>query len=57
MDIMSEPIQQEIITADGYSISAQVFAPPREALGAMLIVPAMGVRQEYYAPFATWVTP
>jgi len=51
---MSEPIQQDIITADGYSISARFFAPPRETLGAILIVPAMGTRQEYYAPFATW---
>jgi len=51
---MIKPIQQEIVTADRYSIAAQFFAPRGETVGVILIVPAMGTPQSYYGPFATW---
>lgn len=43
-----------IDTADGTPIAARWYTPA-EPRGAVLIVPAMGVPQSYYAPFATWL--
>ena len=46
-----------IDTADGTRLSARLFAAQGEAAarGAVLIAPAMGVKQDYYAAFATWL--
>jgi predicted alpha/beta hydrolase len=41
--------------ADGQRISARFFHPEGEVKGAVLIVPAMGVSQDYYEPFARWL--
>jgi predicted alpha/beta hydrolase len=41
--------------ADGQRISARFFHPEGEVKAAVLIVPAMGVSQDYYEPFARWL--
>jgi predicted alpha/beta hydrolase len=46
---------QEIATSDGYLIVGRFFVPPEAPKAAVLLVPAMGVRQEYYAPLAAWL--
>lgn len=56
---MSKHPQPETIhAADGHALAARFF-PPDDAQpaprGAVLIVPAMGVGQEYYADFARWL--
>src|ERR1700687_3155512 len=48
-EIVNEPSRHEIIANDGQSIVSQFFAPEREARGVVLIVPAMGTAQRYYA--------
>ncbi|MBE7366234.1 alpha/beta hydrolase family protein [Ramlibacter pallidus] len=40
---------------DGAEISARVYAPEGSPAGNVVIGGAMGVRQEFYAPFATWL--
>jgi predicted alpha/beta hydrolase len=42
---------------DGVALAAHHFAPAADtpARGAVLIAPAMGVAQTFYAPFATWL--
>lgn len=40
--------------ADGYPIATRWFEPERPPRGAMLIAPAIGVPQSYYASFARW---
>jgi predicted alpha/beta hydrolase len=52
---VNDPSRQEIIASDGQSIVAHFFAPEREARGVVLIVPAMGTAQKYYAAFARWL--
>jgi predicted alpha/beta hydrolase len=47
--------RQEIIASDGQRIVAHFFLPQQESKGAVLVVPAMGTGQEYYAPFAEWL--
>jgi predicted alpha/beta hydrolase len=42
-------------TADGQRIAARFFEPQGETKGSVLIVPAMGVTQDYYKPFARWL--
>ncbi|HEX6529609.1 MAG TPA: alpha/beta fold hydrolase [Burkholderiales bacterium] len=42
-------------TADGQRIAARFFAPEGNSKGAVLIAPAMGVSQDYYQPFASWL--
>jgi len=41
--------------ADGAPIAARFFAPPGAPRSAVLIGGAMGVRQDYYRPFAEWL--
>jgi len=53
---MGEPAGEEVITADGCKIVARFFHPQNDARGAALIVPAIGASQDYYAPFAAWLT-
>jgi len=52
---MIEFTQQEIITADGHMIIGRLFVPEKQPKGAVLIAPAMGAPQNYYAPFAAWL--
>lgn len=40
---------------DGYPLSAHTFGDAQAARAGVLIVPAMGVGQQYYAPFAHWL--
>ncbi|MBI4750483.1 MAG: alpha/beta fold hydrolase [Acidobacteria bacterium] len=53
---MSTPITQKIATTDGHEIAARFYFPDQEAKAVVVIVPAMGVHQEYYGPFAQWLT-
>jgi predicted alpha/beta hydrolase len=46
---------EHLATADGHRIAARFQFPKGQAKGAVLIVPAMGVSQAYYAAFATWL--
>ncbi|MCW7537104.1 alpha/beta fold hydrolase [Aquabacterium sp. A7-Y] len=48
----------ELQTPDGARIAARLFRPDSQvatARAAVLIGPAMGVRQEFYRPFARWL--
>jgi predicted alpha/beta hydrolase len=47
--------RREIATSDGHFIVGRFFVPREVPKAAVLIVPAMGVRQEYYAPLAAWL--
>jgi len=44
-----------VVTGDGVKLSAHTFGDVHVARAAVLIVPAMGVEQQYYAPFAHWL--
>lgn len=44
-----------IETADGHALVARFHGEAQRAHGGVLIVPAMGVHQRYYAPFAHWL--
>jgi predicted alpha/beta hydrolase len=44
-----------VAAADGYALTAHSFGDAQAARAAVLIVPAMGVEQTYYAPFAQWL--
>ena len=46
----------KIKTTNGYQLSSTFYSPAGEMKGAVLIVPAMGVTQNYYAAFASWLT-
>lgn len=51
-----EPIEShEVGTGEGKSIVARIFRPGGESRGAVLVVPAMGVTQTFYAPLAKWL--
>ncbi len=52
--INAEP--QKVETKNGYELSSTFYFPNGEMKGAVLIVPAMGVTQKYYASFASWLT-
>ncbi|RFA25192.1 alpha/beta hydrolase [Alkalilimnicola ehrlichii] len=45
---------EQIVTEDGYTLAARFFMPEREPIGGLLIAPAMGVGQDFYAAFARW---
>lgn len=56
--------ERRVAAADGVELVARFFSPPAgppagttapERRGAALIVPAMGVPQTYYGPFASWL--
>ena len=40
---------------DGTPLALRRFEPPQAARGSVVIAAATGVRQNYYAPFATWL--
>ena len=44
-----------VAAGDGYLLSAHTFGDARAARAAVLVVPAMGVVQQYYADFAHWL--
>jgi predicted alpha/beta hydrolase len=44
-----------VVTDDGYQLSAHTFGVAHAARAGVLIVPAMGVEQQYYASFAHWL--
>jgi predicted alpha/beta hydrolase len=48
-------VHRLVETADGQRIAARFYPPQAEARGAVLIAPAMGVSQDYYQPFASWL--
>ena len=45
----------ELISHGGTKIAARVFDPPCEPHGNVVIGGAMGVRQDFYQPFAEWL--
>ena len=45
----------EITTDDGFMLSGTLHGEPGGARAALLIAPAMGVPQRYYADFARWM--
>jgi len=49
------PAARAVSTADGHALGATFFAPAKSAVGAVLIAPAMGVIQSFYAPLAGWL--
>ena len=52
---MSSFARENVAIGAHQHIVARFFAPVGEARAAVLIVPAMGVTQAYYAPFAEWL--
>src|SRR4051794_30523905 len=46
---------QIIESQDGTKIAARVFEPDSAVRGSVVIGGAMGVHQDYYAPFAQWL--
>jgi len=46
---------QELVTQDGRSIAATFFLPHGAATASVLLVPAMGIRQDYYRALASWL--
>ena len=44
-----------VAATDGQRIAARFFEPEGDRKGSVLIVPAMGVTQDYYKPFARWL--
>lgn len=48
-----EPAQ--VVAADGAALAARIYWPAGQPRRAVLIVPAMGVPQAFYAAFATWL--
>jgi predicted alpha/beta hydrolase len=44
-----------VAAGDGYPLSANTFGDAQAARAAVLVVPAMGVEQQYYAAFAHWL--
>lgn len=44
-----------VATGRGYDITSTVFHPAGDSRGSILIAPAMGVAQRFYAPIAAWL--
>ena len=44
-----------LVAADGARIAARVYEPDGPLEGNVVIGGAMGVRQDFYAPFAQWL--
>jgi predicted alpha/beta hydrolase len=44
-----------VTTGDGFDLRATLFGSPEHCRAAVLIAPAMGVGQPYYAAFAQWL--
>jgi predicted alpha/beta hydrolase len=55
---MDEPTSFRILaisTADGFTLGGRLYGDPVAAQAGVLIAPAMGVAQGYYADFAAWL--
>ncbi len=52
---MQNPESLSIPNGNGHVLSSRWYRPSGEARGAVLIVPAMGVPQRFYADFAQWL--
>ncbi|MGI9332484.1 MAG: alpha/beta hydrolase family protein [Gammaproteobacteria bacterium] len=52
---MNTYTHRRIATSDGHELAARLFVPHADAKGGVLIVPAMGVTQQFYVPFASWL--
>jgi predicted alpha/beta hydrolase len=48
-------VHERIAAADGTVLAARFFAAEGDARGAVLLVPAMGTRQEFYVALARWL--
>src|SRR3954467_8271684 len=49
-------MKAEVIAAsDGARLSSRVYEPGSQARGSVVVGGAMGVKQDYYAPFAQWL--
>jgi predicted alpha/beta hydrolase len=46
---------ETITAADGMKLAVRVYEPDSPDRGSVVIGGAMGVRQDYYAPFAQWL--
>ena len=53
---MSKFTPLEIATEDQTTLVGRMFVPQGEPIAAALIVPAMGVKQQYYTSFASWLS-
>jgi len=51
---MVKLIERSITAADGFRLAARFFVPDGQPAGSVLLVPAMGVPQSFYEPFARW---
>jgi predicted alpha/beta hydrolase len=45
----------DIVASDGRKLAGRLFEPDGPARGAVLLLSAMGVRQDFYAPLAGWL--
>lgn len=52
---MIEPVTRPIRASDGHELAGRFFLPDSTPVGAVLIAPAMGVTQSYYADLAAWL--
>jgi len=52
---MTSPLHRQLDNGNGHHLSSHWFHPAGEARGVVLIVPAMGVEQRFYAAFAQWL--
>lgn len=55
MSAVSDQTVTQVRAADGFSLAATTFGDPGAARAGVVIVPAMGIDQRYYAPFAAWL--
>lgn len=49
------PIERDVAPADGHAIAARFWMPKCPPRAAVLVAPAMGTPQSYYADFAAWL--
>jgi len=46
---------QQIKAKDGFKLAVRVYESTGPAVGSVVIAAAMGVRQDFYTPFAQWL--
>jgi predicted alpha/beta hydrolase len=52
---MTNYLQKEVLAKDGYKLTSRFYEPQGEILGTVIIAPAIGITQTYYATFASWL--
>lgn len=52
---MHDCLEEQVECGDGERLVARLFTPRGKPRAVVLIVPAMGVTQQYYAPLAAWL--